>query len=140
MKTWKPDTCGCCVEEIYDGNTLVGGGQVLTKCPAHASVADAELYGVLYANPDGENKRKNLVHAMLLGVHAPELNLGLAEANAKGSPEFKAGAEYVWSFTGEGKGRVLNVGIPGASMTPLKKANFHSSCEAQFGQGKVVMS
>ena len=78
MKTWKPDTCECLVEEIYNGTQIVGGGQVLKKCPAHAALADNEIYGVLYSNPDGENKRKNQMLRILLGYEDVK-DLGLEE-------------------------------------------------------------
>jgi hypothetical protein len=140
MKTWKPDTCGCCIEEIYEGTEIKGGGVVLTKCPAHAAVPDDELYGVLYANDDGENKRKNRLHAMLLGVHGPALSLNLTEPGPDGRPRFKDGVEYEWSFTGEGKNRVLNVSVRGAVFTGQQRAALHNECETQFGSGKVQVA
>ena len=107
MKTWKPDTCECLVEEIYNCAEIVGGGQVLKKCIVHQGVADDELYGILYSNPDGENKRKNQVLNILLGYEAIK-DLGLEEAKTNddgsdGGLGLKNGLEYDWSFTGTGK-------------------------------------
>ena len=66
-KQWHPDTCACIINEIYDGTKIIGGGSVVRKCLVHESIPDNELYGVLYANPDGENKRKNIMLRILLG-------------------------------------------------------------------------
>lgn len=137
MRTWSPDTCGCKIEEVYDGTTITGAGQVLNKCPAHADVPDNDLYGVLYANPDGENKRKNQVYAMLIGQDENFTeDLGLSEAR-DGKVQLKAGVTYDWLFTGSGKDRVLNVMINGTTLTTQQKTNLASECVTRFGSGKV---
>jgi len=133
MKTWKPDTCDCLVEEIYDGTTIVGGGQVLKKCLAHQSVPDAALYGVLYANTDGENKRKNNIFRALCGFEG--LSLGADD----GSGQLKNGVEYVWSFSGTGATRVLTVQLVGLTLTAQKKTLLQNFCDTKFGVGKVVI-
>lgn len=141
MKIWKPDTCQCEVEEVYNGNEIVGGGQILKKCAAHADVADNELYGVLYANPDGENKRKNLVYRTLLGLDDVK---GLGLENVKKKPdgtddtiELKEGITYDWSFEGTGKNRKLKVQVKGANLTGQQKQAIKNSCDNRFGQNKV---
>ena len=64
-QTWRPDTCECVIEEeVVDGE--ITPGDVISKCSAHSGVADGDLYGVLIGNTDGENKRKNLIHAYLV--------------------------------------------------------------------------
>lgn len=141
MKTWKPDTCECEVEEIYSGTDIVGGGQVLKKCPIHASVSDNELYGVLYSNPDGENKRKNRMLRILLG-HEEIKNLGLEEAkkNPDGSNAglgLKEGIQYKWSFTGTGKDRILQVDIAGGNLSQAQKSMIKGVCDLKFGVNKV---
>lgn len=142
MKTWSPDTCGCCIEEIYENNQIVGGGQVIRKCEAHADVPDDELYGVLYANPDGENKMKNHVHRILLGHDHPK-GFGLhKKSKAKDGTdiiEFKDGVEYAWEFRGKGKNRKLHFQVKGADLTPEQKAEIQSSCHSRFGPGKITI-
>ena len=141
MKTWKPDTCECLIEEIYNGTEIVGGGKVLKKCSAHQLVSDNELYGVLYSNPDGENKRKNQMLRILLGYESVK-GLGLEEAktNPDGSNAgigLKQGVEYLWSFGGEGKERVLKVEVKGVSLTLSQKIAIKNLCDTKFGIGKV---
>ena len=141
MKTWKPDTCECEVEEIYNGTEIVNGGQVLSKCIAHQSVSDTELYGVLYANPDGENKRKNQMLRVLLGYESVK-GLGLEETkkNQDGSDAglgLKEGIEYKWNFEGSGKDRVLQVEIKGANLTKAQKDAIKDLSDTRFGVGKV---
>lgn len=137
MKTWKPDTCDCWVEEIYEGTTIKGGGQVLRKCVRHANVPDNELYGVLYSNPDGENKRKNRTEKHLL-----ELNIGvLSELKTKedGSTylDWKPGVRFDWSFEGQDKETILNVEVVGTTLSVLKKNAVKALIEADFGRDKV---
>ena len=142
MKTWQPDTCKCVVEEIYPENPgdPITGGQVLFKCEAHADVPDEELYGVLYANPDGENKRKNLMHRALLG-HDTVKGLGLEQRKQRPDgtevTELKDGVEFDWSFEGQGKNRVLKVNVKGANLTSPQKAALRDLSEAKFGANKV---
>ncbi len=136
MKTWKPDTCGCEIEEIYDGNTITGGGQVLTKCPAHASVADEDLYGVLYANPDGENKRKNKIERLLLGYDGIDFNLN--DVGEEGEYKFKNGITLNWQFIGSGENRVLQIDVDGYTLSQAQKNQATAFCEQQFGVDKVV--
>jgi len=143
MKTWKPDTCECLVEEIYNGAEVIGGGQVLKKCIVHQGVADDELYGILYSNPDGENKRKNQVLNILLGYEAIK-DLGLEEAKTNddgsdGGLGLKNGLEYDWSFTGTGKDRILKVAIKGTTLSKVQKDSVKDLCNIKFGIGKVEM-
>ncbi len=150
MKTWKPGTCDCHLEEIYNGTEIVGMGQVLEKCAAHASVPDAALYGVIISNPDSEGKRHMGVYRTLLGME--DVNgLGLEEMKKDGQG-FNAGLglkdrlEYVWSFEGTGKERVLVFDVVerdedrkviGSKLTQAHKNSLHASHEKRFGVGKV---
>ena len=143
MKTWKPDTCECLVEEIYNGTEIVGGGQVIKKCVAHQTVPDNELYGVLYSNPDGENKRKNQMLRILLGYEDVK-GLGLEEIKfnddgSMGGLGLKRGIEYSWSFAGTGKDRVLKVEVKGANLSVPQKAAIKALCDTKFGMGRVEM-
>lgn len=125
MRTWSPDTCGCTVEEIYNGTDIVGMGEVIKKCAAHATVPDNELYGVLYTNPDSEQKRKNLLYKHLVetetGKDLPEGGRGLAD-----------GVKYNWSFTGKGKNRILEVFVDGITAKQTKDIKTHVN--NQFGE------
>ena len=141
MKTWKPDTCECEVEEIYNGTQIIGGGQVIKKCIAHTTVPDVDLYGVLYSNSDGENKRKNQILRILLGYEEVK-GLGLEEIKfnddgSMGGLGLKKGVEYVWSFEGFGKDRVLNVEVKGANLSLPQKNAIKALCDTKFGVGKV---
>lgn len=144
MKIWGPDTCECRIEEIYNGAEIVGGGQVLRKCAAHGSVPDDELYGVLYSNPDGENKRKNQFHRMLLGFEdgVPGLNLAETKRQPDGSDHtaLKEGVTFNWAWTGQGRDRVLVASINGASLSAQQRAAIVAACNVRFGAGKVTLS
>lgn len=119
MRTWEPDTCGCCVEELYDGGAPVGIGQVVRKCDAHAGVADGELYAVLL---DVENRRKNSIQ-----YHVVSGGLGVE------------GASIGWSFAGAGAERQLSVWIIGVASTAELRAALQSFCDGEFGAGKVTV-
>lgn len=141
MKIWKPDTCECEIEEVYNGNEIIGGGQVLKKCAVHQSVPDQDLYGVLYANPDGENKLKNSLLKTLLGYEEVK-GLGLEEAKinqdgSDGGIGLKKGLEYEWSFEGEGANRTLKWGVKGANLTQEQIDSVDECCKTKFGVDKV---
>jgi hypothetical protein len=140
MKTWKPDTCDCVIEEIYQGTEIVGGGQVVKKCAAHSTVEDKDLYGVLYANPDGENKVKNQMYRVLLGMEDVKgLGLEKVTKNKEGNDviELADGVDYKWTFDGLGYNRKLKVEVKGAALTKAKKDNIKAHADAKFGNGKV---
>jgi hypothetical protein len=133
---WRPDTCGCVLKETHDPEDPSYGVRfagVVTKCPAHEAIPHTNLYGVVYANPDGENKRKNLVHKFL--VEDPRL-AHLARKDAKGSLLLKDEVEYIWEFD---ERRVLKVQIKGAPLTEDHKKHIHEFANATFGQGKVIV-
>ena len=134
MKTWSPDTCGCKVEEVYAGTAIVGMGQVLRKCTAHEAVPDDLLYGVLLANPDGENRRKNNLEKML--VETTALQLG---EPFEGAYRWRVGIGFAWSWSGSGERRVLNIEITGAMLTAARKTQVEQWCAASFGPGKVLV-
>jgi len=137
MKTWKPDTCECHIEEVYNGTEIVGGGQVLNKCQAHADVPDNELYDVLL---NKENRVKNGFHRILLG-HDNLKTLGLhkmtKQKDGTDVAELKDGVEYKWQFEGTGKNRVLKAEIVGATLTKNQKDAIKALCDTNHGQGKV---
>jgi hypothetical protein len=139
MKTWRPDTCECWVEEIYNGAEIIGMGQILKKCTVHQDVLDEELYGVLYTNPDSENKMKNKIHSILLGQDSIK-DLGLHKKIIKDgqeTSELNDGVEYAWSFSGVGKDRKLEVEIKGATLTKAQKKSIKDLGDEKFGVGKV---
>lgn len=142
MRTWKPDTCECHIEEIYEGSNIVGGGQVLNKCAAHASIPDDQLYGVLYANADGENKRKNRIERFLLGLDGTNFNLSESVTNPDGSVsvKWKGGVTFSWSWTGTGADRTLNITVTGVSLTTNQRNAINTWCATNFGANKVVIS
>lgn len=140
MKTWKPDTCDCVVEEIYEGTAIVGGGQVIKKCEAHSTVADEDLYGVLYANPDGENKVKNQMYRVLLGMEDVKgLGLEKVTKDKEGNDitELADGVDYKWSFEGIGYDRKLKVEVKGATLKKADKDSIKAHADTKFGSGKV---
>lgn len=140
MNTWKPDTCECEVEEIYNGTEIIGGGQVLHKCKAHKDLQDDEVYGVLYANPDGENKRKNEIEAMLLGQRGIDFGLHEQKFNKDDEPAgvgWKKKLKYKWAFTGNGKDRVLSFEIKGANISDENRKIIQQKCQEKFGINKV---
>lgn len=137
MKTWKPDTCECHIEEVYNGTEVVGGGQVLNKCQAHTDVPDDELYDVLL---NKENRVKNGLHRVLLG-HDEIKTLGLhkmtRQKDGTDVAELKDGVEYKWQFEGTGKNRVLKAEIVGATLTKNQKDAIKSLCDEKHGVGRV---
>lgn len=139
MKTWKPDTCECCIEEVYNGTDIVGGGEVVKKCAVHTDVPDEELYDVLL---NKENRVKNGLHRVLLG-HDEIKTLGLhkmtRQKDGTDVAELKDGVEYKWQFEGTGKNRVLKAEIVGATLTKNQKDAIKALVEEKHGQGRVTI-
>ena len=139
MKTWSPDTCKCHVEEIYSGNTIIGGGVILFKCLAHLGVPDSDLYGVLYSNPDGENKRKNLVIKDLVENFVGKLSE--TKTNPDGSTYlwFKDTVKADWAFRGVNASRILTITLTGINLTNAEKTAVSTLLAARFGAGNVIL-
>lgn len=141
-QNWSPDTCGCVVEEQWDKDASENGtsfSKVIKKCSAHSSVADNDLYGVLYSNPDGENKRKNRIRKFL--VEDEGLDLGELKTLEDKSTvrNFKDGIEMEWSFTGTGASRELVILVTGTTLDITKKDAIKNYCDTEFGVGKVTV-
>lgn len=137
---WHPDTCplpSCVVEQTYDtadpGATMTVS-TVIRKCIAHAGVADADLWHVLYLNSDSDQKRKNRTEKYLIETNA--LNLGTT--NPEGVRVWVDGLDYRWSFSGVGQARVLMVGVAGVALTVAQRTLIQNALDAQFGVGRVV--
>lgn len=150
---WKPDTCECVINQVHDDVlNLWSAEETFTnkqgkvfetvRCSAHASINDVEeLYGVLYKNPDGENKVKNLMEKHFL----EDSNAGVSEEvddpsdSSKKIRRFKQGIKYTWRFEGTGKNRKLRCGIEGATMLKAKKDAIQNHADQAFGAGRVEM-
>lgn len=139
MKIWKPDTCNCIIEEIYNGNEILGGGAIVKKCESHKNVPDNELYGVLYSNPDGENKRKNTLYKHFLENNKGVISEDIEQDDGSVITKFKKGINFNWSFSGLDKDRVLEVEITGAEIQKSVKDSARSVSEGVFGVGKVII-
>ncbi len=132
---WRPDTCGCVIEETHDPQDSAYGvrfSAVISKCPVHAAVSDANLYGVIYSNSDGENKRKNLLDKFLRETAA----LSLTTVDASGAFNYKAGIVFNWSWDAS---RNLVVSVTGVTLTTNQKNSIRAYCDANFGVGKVIV-
>ena len=134
---WKPDTCECVIEEVHDPKTPGSGVQfsrALSKCPVHISVPDNALYGVLFTNPDGENKRKNLVHKFLLEQSA----IGTSTViDGKTVFVLKTGVTVAFEYNAQ---RVLVVTVTGVTLTTQQRNSIASFCTSTFGAGKVILA
>lgn len=136
LQTWHPDTCDCVVEERHGEGSGVQFERVISKCTIHTAVADADLFGVLYALPHGENKRKNAVEKNL--VETTSLNLGVL--NADGAWVWRAGRGFTWSWSGTGADRVLTIAVTGVTLTTAQRTTAQTWCNTTFGVGKVVVA
>lgn len=138
---WHPDTCDCLIEETCNEDNEVTEGKAMRKCDVHKDVPDGELYGVLFSNPDGENKRKNEVQAILLG-HRSLKGLDLTETKIDKNDQevivFKKGTKYNWHFLGTGKDRVLHFSLDGSDINAADRKRIKDECELKFGKNKVV--
>lgn len=138
---WTPDTCNCKIEEIEQSPDVWVGGNVIRKCADHADVPDNELYGVLYANPDGENKVKNQVEGYLLGRSGEDFGFHEQKLDKEGNDAgigWKKGLKYEWSFEGKGKNRKFRCNVKGGDLTP-HKAKMKKAFDSRFSSNKVIL-
>lgn len=134
MKSWKPDTCECHIEEVYSGNTIVGGGQVLYKCPNHTSIPDNELYDVLL---NKENRPKNRIQSQLM-TSFPTL---FTETDVvSGTVMWKRGISFNWAWSGTANNRVITITTPGVTLSRQQREAAQSWCDTNIGVGKVVIT
>lgn len=134
---WSPDTCGCVIDEDVQpggGKTFAG---IVTKCPVHLTVADADLYDVLYAAPHGENRRKNELEGFLL--NHPDFGQDIVTPHGEIVRAFKAGVGVSWQWTGDGSDRVLVPSITGVTMTPQRRQAIQAFIDGGPHKGRVVL-
>ena len=120
---WTPDTCvspadACVFLETWD-DSVPDTARVHTfltrerTCTRHAALAAATAY----ANNYDENRRKNTTWLI-----ATTVKFGIQLS------------AYTWSFDATG---LLTVSIAG--FTTAQKTQLQSSCDVQFGPGKVLV-
>jgi len=134
MKTWKPSTCDCKVEEIYNGTEIVGMGQVLNKCEAHKDVSDNELYETLMKEGHTLCDTLRILVGLDGSVESKAVATKISDGNALNSD-----VEYKWSFAGSGKNRQFQFEVVGASLTKAEKDNIKVACDDKLGLGKITI-
>jgi len=123
MRTLRPDTCECYLElTIVDGEMT--DGSPISKCSVHGGVSDGDIYEVILGETSGENRRKNFIFGQITGSMGVEL-------------EYE---NYLWSFSGEGADRVLEVDGTGMGLTSDQKAELQDYADTAFGSGKVAVN
>ena len=130
---WRPDTCQCFLTESYDTDLRTTAlDSFTTVCSAHTSiVGDSNRYSTMMA----DNQRKNLAY----GIALKTFTSLLTQTDLESGVIPKAGTRYNWSYSGSGTTRVLTVSISGATLTTTNKTTWQTSCNTQFGSGKVVV-
>lgn len=146
MKTWKPDTCKCNIEEIYDNGEPIGMGTIITKCESHKDVDDSDLYNVIIRNVDSDQKRKNQTcndivaqHQYTLSDQEKTLLKLLSRLNGNDNGEinipdsvFDPDKSFSWEFDADRKLIVTTKGF-----TNAEKNTIQDDKSAKFGSGKV---
>ena len=104
---WRPDTCGCHIQEWHDTDKDTWGTEkVYHLCEQHAGVAHEEIRDVICGHPDSEQQRIASVRRALSENH-PELMI--TRYNSDGDEETVLHPDVVLKheFTGKGHHRVL---------------------------------
>jgi hypothetical protein len=123
INRWKPDTCGCVIEQWFDDDArprIISYGNILNACPEHTATGET-LWLVLGA----ENARKNGVLAIVEATISRETR----------------DDRTTWAFTTSRLSgldeRVLEVTISGTTR-PLRDT-VQGAADVQFGSGAVVV-
>jgi hypothetical protein len=135
---WNPDTCtppGCRVD-VTNWETNPPTMTVLSKCPAHAAVADGDLPAALHGSA-GENRRKNVLLARINDTISP-LNTVERPTSDSWLITLANGNTALLTWTGSGASRVLNVVSTG--FTAIQRTSAQAYCDTTFGVGTVVIT
>lgn len=123
VNRWKPDTCGCVLEQWFDDTLKVrpiSYARTLASCPAHPTPGEAQWLTV-----GAENARKNTALAMVEGL--------IDKATREDAT--------TWSFSDDRIAgtdeRVLDLTI--ATTNPNKNA-VAAAADVQFGAGSIRVS
>lgn len=142
---WWPGTCPCVINEAYDSDTraLLGFHSVVSKCPAHQTVADADLYGVILTNVDSEQGRIAKVNRFMM-ENIPWLAVTKhADNGVDSNQDWIDGVVPAHTFTGTGANRVLKISFAGRAMAnkalnASEKNQISAFANREFGgNGKV---
>ena len=142
LMTWKPDTCGCVIEESHnpsDSNYGVKFSKVISKCSDHENLPDSAIYDTVYTNSDSDQKRKNLLEKFLIETDALGVSEEVLQDDGTPMRQFKKGITYTWNFTGKGNSRILNVALSGVTLGDPVKATINTFLSSTFGSGKVIL-
>jgi hypothetical protein len=124
IQFWEPDTCPCAVAERKHWDRVDPSKHLYKtydharrRCTAHESVSYADLYNVIFADPSGENRRKNEIEKIL--TYCDRYGCWTRQPSGQYSRVLKPGIAFLYGWTGEGRDRLLHVGISGASLAPV---------------------
>ena len=138
---WSPDTCDCIIEYTWDDdgsppeNRIHIPSNIVTKCPAHQTVATTEeVYDTVL---NKENRRKNLAFQLALD-NTPEGLLYILDQNSQ--KLLKQGITYEFNFTGVAPNRVLNIKFNGVTLTANQRNGVQNKIDELYGAGNVVLS
>ncbi len=121
---WSPDTCACVVEYAWDSEVLDKDRvhtlfKIVSKCEAHKSLSDEDVWRAVV----DENPRKNKTLGLIKENH-PEL----VDEKTK---IFNSGA-VSWLFDDK---RILEISIP--SLDVAQKNSLKGLLDSQSGIGRV---
>ena len=116
MTKWETDTCHCVILEQTEKDGTVSGVPI-KKCGDHKEVPDSDLYGVLFSNPDGENRMVNAVWKVLFGENWYIDKSSVVRVRVEPWDEINCN----YYFNGSGKNRILHFVISGKGFTDEKK-------------------
>jgi hypothetical protein len=151
---WSPDSCGCVIDIEWDDSVPVEqrshvAKNIVSRCPAHQQghfTDHHEHYDIILK----ENQRKNNMHKHFmeqfphLTEEVPEDvteghiltdNISAEEPPKEKARRLKKGVKYIYSWTGEGKDRVLQVKFQGADL----KDNEKKILKDKVGTDKVIV-
>ncbi len=133
---WRPDTCGCVIEEdITDG--VLKMSRFVEKCEWHSKLDDQAAWDAVYGSDDSEQKRKNT----LLNYLVTSDIAGLTETDAQGSEKaMKKGVDLKWSWSESEGDKAITVWLDGFALTEKQRDDAQAWCDDKFGPGKVTVT
>ena len=140
---WRPKTtCDCEVEYTINNSlpvdTAHGGLRVesfafTTKCPAHTSFSDSQLWDIIW----DENPRWGGSVGEILAT-GPNTLYDIDPNTGSRIPKPTVNITGVWS--GTAPNRVYTITITGVSLTTTQKTTIRNAINTRFPGGKVVLA
>lgn len=142
-QAYRPDTCGCVIEESYDdtlplADIVVTQSNYFVTCSAHSGLADNDTK---YATVIEESSRKNRAIQLIIDNSPASMENVVFIYQADGVTRvLKKGVMFFFALSGTAPNRVITITYTGFTLTNAQKNTAQGWLDNRFGSGKVIIA